>query len=57
MAATAASTAEVTAPSMIELESARPNGQVLNDIGDKPNQPAEYNITIVYCLDEMANQN
>ena len=36
MAATAASTAEVTAPSMMELESARPTGQVLDNIGDKP---------------------
>ena len=36
MADTAASTVEVTAPSMMELESARPTGQVLDNIGDKP---------------------
>ena len=34
MAAFAASMAQVTAPSMIKLESARPTGQILDDIGD-----------------------
>ena len=42
-ASTALSTAEVTAPSMMELESARPTGQLLNNIGDKPNQLVLYN--------------
>ena len=36
MAAPAASTAEVTAPSMMELEFAMPTGQVLDNIRDKP---------------------
>ena len=36
MAAITASMAQVTAPSMIELESARPPGQVLDNIRDKP---------------------
>ena len=36
MAAIAASMAQVTAPSMIKLESARPTGKVLDNIGDKP---------------------
>ena len=34
MAAIAASMAQVTAPSMIKLESARPTGQILDNIGD-----------------------
>ena len=43
MVAIAASMAEVTVPSMIELESARPTGQVLDNIGDEPNQALLYN--------------
>ena len=43
MAAIAASMAEVNAPSMIELESARPTGQVLDNVGDKLNQAVLYN--------------
>ena len=35
MANTAASMVEVTAPSMMELESVSPTGQVLDNIGDK----------------------
>ena len=41
-ASTALSTAEVTTPSM-ELESTRPTGQFLDNIGDKANQPVLYN--------------
>ena len=43
MAAIAASMAKVTAPSMIEFESARPTGQVLDSVGDKLNQVVLYN--------------
>ena len=42
MAATG-STAELTTPSMLELDSSRSTGQVPDNIGDKPNQPVLYN--------------
>ena len=45
MAATAASTAEVIAPWMMELKSAQPTGQVLCNIGDKPNNYQYYTIS------------
>ena len=36
------SMAEVTVPSMLELDSSRSTGQVSDNIGDKPNQPVLY---------------